>query len=115
MKVTDFQDGLARHLARVRKHRLSVPGRQPNKTWLIGEVKLTRSTLLEYKTKARKKEQLNAILKYAANHTYSRTAVFITFSGGKRRDANEARAHIRQKAVREGAFVIIVSPGSVRF
>lgn len=85
----------------------------PKKMLLIGEVKIRRSTLLQYKTDQRKQAQLKAILRYARTYTYPRTAVFITFTGGNRQKANDARMFIRELAVKEGALAIIVSPGYI--
>jgi RHS repeat-associated protein len=85
---------------------------KPRKMWIIGEVKIRRSTLYQY---TRDPGQLDAILRYARNHTYVRTAVFITFTGGKKKHADDARMFIRNRAIKRGAFAIIVSPGYIGF
>jgi hypothetical protein len=93
-----------------------VGGRPPHaagsfpKTWLIGEIKATTATLYtDYICPGRHSEQFWSVINYAAKHTHSRTALFITGVKGKKAPPDAViKAEIGKSAVPKGVFPIVV-------
>jgi hypothetical protein len=80
----------------------------PNREWLVIEIKLREQTLVSYGGK--KRGQLNAILRYAANHQSMRVAAFVALTKGKNSGSVAiARRIISEAAAREHAMAVVVS------
>jgi RHS repeat-associated protein len=84
-----------------------------NKTWLVGELKSTLATLYnDYK--APEPRQFNAIVNYAAKHTYSRVALFICAVPGRLPNGKPPpsediiKTMILQKGVDKGAIPLVL-------
>jgi len=83
------------------------PNGQPNKTWLVGEIKSRMLTLYReyYLNKKHGRDQFDAITNYARRNTYSRTALFLTFNRGLNRgEIKTLRRFMMKRAIRKGVF-----------
>jgi RHS repeat-associated protein len=85
-------------------------GRHAN-AWMIGEIKLQGHSLYRSYVKPRTQPgQWNAIMGYAAKHTISRTALFVTLTKPTDRQINEIRKQLMaHEAVKRGVIVVVVS------
>ena len=80
------------------------------KTWLIGEIKASTSTLYgDYIRPGRKSEQFWAVLNYAGKHTHSRTALFVTGVKGNNPPSDAiVISEIGKSALSKGVVPVVI-------
>ena len=79
-------------------------------SYLIGDIKLSGNSLfIQYVDPGSKKNQLEAIVKYARKSTEFRCAVFLTFFTGERKNLSQVGVKIASYGAKEGSMAFVIS------
>jgi RHS repeat-associated protein len=86
--------------------------RASGKSIVVGDVKLSGNSLYNQYVKSgpqNKIDQFNAITRYAAQGTYSRTAVFLTVFTGQKSKLREVQILLGGDGLKQGVAVVVVA------
>jgi hypothetical protein len=83
--------------------------------YVVGEAKWQASKLLWYFSKPQSARQWRAMMSYAGKHTYSKTALFLTFARGDKRKYDMIASRMKRDGTAKGTHIIIISMKNKRF
>jgi len=88
------------------------------KAILIGDVKLSGNSLynqyVNKKSRHYKPGQFDAISRYAGQHTYTRTAVFLTAFTGHKSNLEQVRVLLAKDGLKKGVIVVVIAASNTK-
>jgi RHS repeat-associated protein len=77
---------------------------------VIGDVKLSGNSLYkQYVSPGNRRDQFDAITRYAGRHTYTHTAVFLTVFTGQKSKLRQVQILLGEDGLKKGVVVVIVA------